>query len=348
MTPGLTPERPPDPAQELLLAEPWRFEFAQALRILLRNSNHGHTADPSDRRFDVGREPVRVGANPTMGFPASDVQSMTALPDAIASDTERWKMLVNFLGLTGPSGVLPQPYTEFIIDRTLENDHSPAEFFDIFNHRMSMLFYYAWERYRFGVTAESRPAHDLFRRILLSLIGLGTEGLTDRLEVSDDFFARYAAILAIQPRSASGLQTILADYFQVPVEIQQFAGTWYPLDDDSTTRFRADDSESERLGHGVVVSEEYWSQESMVCVRIGPLDLATFRLFLRGGPNFARLRDICRFFSRDEQVFEVQLILHKNDVPDTTLQEEGSQLGWTTWAKSQPFANHAEDVIIRL
>src|SRR5439155_1006926 len=132
-------------------------------------------------------------------------------------------------------------------------------------------------------------------------------------------------------------------YFQVPVEIQQFAGTWYPLDDDSTTRFRADDSESERLGHGVVVSEEYWSQESMVCVRIGPLDLQTFRLFLRGGPNFARLRDICRFFSRDEQVFEVQLVLHKDQVPGTafpkTAEEEGSQLGWTTWAKSedQPF-----------
>jgi type VI secretion system protein ImpH len=339
----MSPDRMPDPALELLLAEPYRFEFAQALRILLRNCDHGRTGEVSDRRFDVDREPVRVGSFATMGFPASDIQEMTAIPD-----TERWKMLVNFLGLTGASGTLPQPYTEFIIERTLEGDQSPSEFFDIFNHRMSMLFYYAWERYRFGVTAERRPAHDLFRRILLSLTGLGTEGLTDRLQVSDDFFARYAAILAIQPRSASGLQTILADYFQVPVEIQQFAGTWYPLDDDSTTRFRADGTEAERLGHGVVVSEEYWSQESMVRLRIGPLDLATFRLFLRGGPNFARLRDICRFFSRDEQVFEAQLVLHMKDVPDTSFKEEDSQLGWTTWAKSQPFAHHAEDVIIRL
>jgi type VI secretion system protein ImpH len=342
---GVTGEipKPPDPAQELLLAEPWRFEFAQALRILLRNSEHGRTGEPADRRFDVDREPVRVGANPTMGFPASDVQSLEPIPD-----TERRKMLINFLGLTGPTGVLPQPYTEFIIERTLDNDHSPAEFFDIFNHRLSMLFYYAWERYRFPVTAERLQAHDLFRRILLSLAGLGTEGLTDRMHVSDDFIARYAAILAIQPRSASGLQTILADYFQAPVEIEQFAGTWYPLDEDSTTRFRPDESEAERLGQGVVVSEEYWSQESMVCVRIGPLDLATFRLFLRGGPNFERLRDICRFFSRDEQVFEVQLILHRDEVPGASLEEQGSQLGWTTWAKSKPFSEHAEDVIIRL
>jgi type VI secretion system protein ImpH len=340
----MTAESPiPDPARELLLTEPYRFEFGQALRILLRNSLHGRRGEASDRRFDVQHEPVRIGANPTMGFPASDIQSLTPLPGG-----EQWKMVVNFLGLTGPSGVLPQPYSEFIIERVLDGDRSPAEFFDLFNHRMSMLFYYAWERYRFPVAAERRSAHNLFRRILLSLVGLGTDGLTDRMQVSDDFFARYAAILAMEPRSASGLQTILADYFQVPVEIEQFAGTWYPLDDDSTTRFRGDPSESERLGHGVVVSEEYWSQESMVCVRIGPLDLATFRLFLRGGPHFARLRDICRFFSRDEQVFEVQLILHKDEVPCTSLEAGGSQLGWTTWAKSEAFTNHAEDVVIRL
>ena len=341
----MTAEQPnhSDPARDLLFKEPWRFEFSQALRVLLRNSRHGETREPSDRRFDVQREPVRIGANPSMGFPASDIQSLTPVPGA-----DQRKMLINFLGLTGPSGVLPQPYSEFIIERIFDADRSPADFFDIFNHRMSMLFYYAWERYRFPVVSENRPSHDLFRRILLSLTGLGTEGLAERMQVSDDFFARYAAILAIQPRSASGLETILGDYFKVPVEIEQFAGTWYPLDDDSTTHFRADPSESDRLGHGVVVSEEYWSQESMVCVRIGPVNLATFRLFLRGGPYFARLRDICRFFSRDEQVFEVQLILHKDEVPGTSLEAEGSQLGWTTWAKCREFTDHAEDVVIRL
>src|SRR3954452_16532559 len=139
----VTPENPdrPDPVRDLLLAEPWRFEFPQALRVLFRNSPHGATGEASDRRFDVQREPVRVGANPTMGFPASDIQSLSPLPGS-----EQRKMLVNFLGLTGPSGVLPQPYTEFIIERTLDGDHSPGEFFDIFNHRMAMLFYYAWER----------------------------------------------------------------------------------------------------------------------------------------------------------------------------------------------------------
>jgi type VI secretion system protein ImpH len=342
-----------DAALKQLFDEPWRFEYSQAMRVLMRNSQHGTTGDPADRRFDVEREPARVGANPTMGFPASDIQSLEPI-----ADTEMRKMVVNFLGLTGPSAVLPHPYTEFIIERTMDRDQSPAAFLDIFNHRMAMLFYYAWERYRAPAVYERNPDHDLFRRMLLSFAGLGTEQITAGLSrdpatglrnLPDDFFATYAPLLAIQPRSASALETLLRDYFGVPVEVVQFVGTWYQLDEESTTRFRGDASESERMGHGVVVSEEYWSQESMVRLRIGPLKLASFRRFLRGGPDFARLGEICRFFARDEMVFEVQLILDRAEVPATTLEDEGgSQLGWTTWAKTEPFIEHAEDVIIRL
>ena len=342
-----------DRALDQLIKEPWRFEFSQAMRVLMRNSQHGSTGDFPDRRFDVEREPARVGAQATMGFPASDIHALEEIPN-----TEFRKMVITFLGLTGPSGVLPHPYTEFVIEREMENDHSPAAFFDIFNHRMAMLFYYAWERYRSPVVYERRPDHDLFRRILLSFVGLGTEHITDGLKrdpetkkphLPDGFFANYAHLLAIQPRSASTLETILRDYFGVPVEVVQFVGTWYQLDDESTTRFRGERSESERMGHGVVVSEEYWSQESMVRLRIGPLRLASFRRFLRGGPDFVRLGEICRFFAREEMVFEAQLILDRSEVPDTSLEDDGgSQLGWTTWAKTEPFTKHAEDVIIRL
>jgi type VI secretion system protein ImpH len=393
-----------DKAFDELIEQPWRFEFAQALRILLRHSAHGSTGLPADRRFDVDREPVRIGAHQSLGFPASDIQELSELPSAekgkmLASfllrnrppessqltgkprssgesepnpgaaqptpesraidtqalrqppSTSKWKMLINFLGLTGPTGVLPQYYTQFLRERSDDKDEGPAQFLDIFNHRMAMLFYYAWERYRFPVVYERRPEHDFLRQILFSLVGMGTEHLRGRGHLSDEFFAEYAALLAVQPRSASALRSILSDFFKVPVEVEQFAGTWYPLDDDSITRFSEENSDSERIGYGVVVSQEYWSQESMVRLRLGPLDLSTYRRFLRGGPDFARLREICRFFSRDEIVFEVQLILQKDQVPATELagdNPDDAQLGWTTWAKSEPFQEQAEDVVIRL
>jgi type VI secretion system protein ImpH len=299
---------------------------------------------------------VRIGAHQSLGFPASDVQSLDAT--TAAGPVEKAKMLINCFGLTGPSGVLPLAYTEFLIERAGLRDYCPAEFLDIFNHRMAMLFYYAWEKYRFTVTQESRPAQDLFTRMLLSLAGLGTEHLlrTPHLErrqfTPDEFFARYAAILAIQPRSACSLQTILEDYFDVSVEVQQFAGNWYRLDASSATSFRDETSDSERLGYGVVVGDEYWSQEFMVRLRIGPLDLESYKRFLPGAATMKLLREICRFFSRDELIFEAQLILRKDAVPDARLSiDEGpddSQLGWTTWAKSAPFEHDAESVVIRL
>jgi type VI secretion system protein ImpH len=334
-----------DPVLRELLREPWRFEFPQAMRVLLRNSDHGNTMLAADRRYDVVKEPVRIGVHQSLAFPASDVQSLTPGVDGKA------EMSINFLGLTGPSGVLPLHYTEFLMDRARDGDHSPAEFLDIFNHRMAMLFYYAWEKYRFSIARERRPDHDMFRQILLSLAGLGTEHLQRRQFTSDEFFAKYASILAIQQRSASSLETILTDYFNVPVDIQQFAGDWYLLEDDSTTRFRDDDSESERLGYGVVVGDEYWSQEFMARVRIGPLDLSTFKRFLRGGPDLLRIEEICRFFSRGELNFEIQLVLLKDEIPETRLSvDEGpddSRLGWTTWAKSQPVDEDAGNVTIR-
>jgi type VI secretion system protein ImpH len=347
-----------DPALEELFKEPWRFEFHQAMRVLLRNSDHGSTLGGADRRFDLNREPVRIGANASLAFPASDIQSL----QEVQAPGETPKMTVNFLGLTGPTGVLPLPYTEFLIEREVEGDNGPAEFLDVFNHRMALLFYFAWEKYRSPVAFEREIEHDLLRRILLSLVGLGTDYLQNRQnrqQLPNAFFVNYSALLAIQPRSASALRSILSDYFGVPVEIQQFAGTWYLLDEGSRTQFQDDESDSQRLGYGVVVSEEYWSQESMVRLRVGPLDLETYRRFLPGSRNFTLLREICRFFSRDEMVFEAQLILDKDKVPATALGEEetvaaaegaatGAQLGWTTWVKSAPFERNAEDVVIRL
>ena len=344
----------PDPALVRFKEEPWRFEFSQALRVLLRNSDHGMSARRSDRRFDLEREPVRIEANPSLGFPASDIQSFTP------NEKGKPRMRVNFLGLTGPSAVLPHPYTEFLIERDLAGDAGPAAFLDVFNHRMALLFYFAWEKYRAPVSSERRVDHDLFRQILLSLAGLGTEHLfAQRYALPPDFFVKYASLLSMQTRSAAALRGILRDYFKVKVEIEQFAGTWYALDENSQTRFRDEETDSQRVGYGVVAGDEYWSQESKVRLRIGPMKLATFRTFLPGSRNYELLMEICRFFSRDEIAFEAQLVLDKKSIPMTRLGNKkpedeaagaGPRLGFTTWAKSKnfKFKKHAKEVVIQL
>ena len=315
-------------------AEPFSFEFFQAVWLLERSQPEGarvgYFSDPS-------REAVRFGAYPSLAFPASEIQAIdwTARPPM---------MLVNFMGLTGPSGVLPHVYTELIEERDRLQDRSLREFLDIFNHRLISLFYRAWARHRFMV--EPNP----FQICLRSLIGLGTPGLQDRQTVLDDSLVYYAGLFALQPRSATALERVLEDYFHVPVEVVQFVGAWYPLGPDSTCWLEERGTGSEELGLGVVVGDAVWDQQSRARIRLGPLALDEYREFLPGCSGYRRLRDLTRFFSRGEIDFDVQLILKQADVPDWQIEEESPvQLGWTTWMKTQPvFSRNPEDTVLPL
>jgi type VI secretion system protein ImpH len=326
---------------EKLRREPFSFDFFQAVRLLERffpeRTSVGRFAHPNT-------EVARFAAHPSLAFPASQIQAMDW------PDDKPVQMTVNFMGLTGPAGVLPNVYTTLLIERLRGNDTSPRDFLDLFNHRIISLFYRAWRKYRFDVACEEGE-RDLFSRHLLSLLGLGTEGLRDRQAVSDDTLVYYAGLLAQRPRSAQALQQILADFFNVPVQIEQFAGGWYRLDPQTQCRLSEGNSESEELGFGAVVGDEVWNQQSKVRVVLGPLTLERYTEFLPGGRSWEPLQAWVRFFSNDEWDFEVKLILERQQVPACTLGVEGAsgpQLGWVSWVKSVPFSRDPDDTVLAL
>ena len=49
---------------------------------------------------------------------------------------------------------------------------------------------------------------------------------------------------------------MLADYFEVPVEIQQFTGAWYTLDESTQCAMNEKDSISTQIGAGAVVTKD--------------------------------------------------------------------------------------------
>ena len=141
-------------------------------------------------------------------------------------------MRVNFLGLVGPLGVLPIYYTELVANRLQARDYTLRDFLDIFHHRLISLFYRAWQKYRYMVPYEQGEG-DQFSQYLLDIAGLGTPGLQNRQTVTDISLLYYTGLIAQQPRSASALEQIIADYFRMPVQVEQFLGAWYRLSEDA-------------------------------------------------------------------------------------------------------------------
>lgn len=330
------------PILETFKRTPQTFEFFQVIRVLERLQPD---RKPLGYFVSPGQEVVRMGAHASMSFPASYIQ------DASWKDGEAPFLLVNFMGLTGPMGVLPHYYTVLVMDRLRVKDRVLRDFLDLFNHRLISLFYRAWEKYHYGVAYE-RGGLDPFSRNLLDLAGLGTKGLQNRLEVRDETVVFYAGLLAQKPRSAVGLEQLLSDYFHVPVKVQQFVGAWYKIDTGTQCQLEEWGYQvSRQLSIGALVGDEIFSHQSKIRLRIGPLTLGQYKDFLPDGTAYGPLRSLVRFWAGDTMEYEVQLILQRDSVPPCNLGDadgEAPRLGWLSWVKNKTQARDPDETILRL
>ncbi|HEY3928407.1 MAG TPA: type VI secretion system baseplate subunit TssG [Candidatus Koribacter sp.] len=342
-----TPGRTIDPDLEftsirkLLETEPQNFQFFQAVRLLeklLPERERVGAFVPPDR------EVVRFRAHPSMVFPASEIQSLE-------KTGELNNMTVNFMGLVGPLGMLPLYYTDMVMERSRLKDTAMRDFFDMFHHRIISLFYRAWEKYRF-TTAYEQGDPDRLSSILLDLVGLGTQGLAGRQKIPDNVLLHYSGLLSQHPRSAIALEQIIADYFEVPVTIEQFAGKWHKLDKKDQSRIADANSIGEMLDFGVVLGDEIWNQQSGVRVRIGPLPLDQYLDLLPTGKRYPELKALVAYYFNHELDFELQLVLKREDTPACDLGKEAQQqaprLGWTSWIKTAPLNRDPDEAIIPL
>ena len=322
-----------------LLSEPFRFRFFQAVRLLERQQAGRH---PVGRWGHPGREAVRFRSHASLAFPPSDIVAIEN-----GAEGRPPVMTVAFAGLTGPSGVLPHPYTELLVERGRGRDHALGEFLDLFLHRLLSFFYRAWEKYRF-VFGFERDQLDPFTRGLQALLGLGTPGLARRLAVPDQVLLFYGGLVAQRPTSAWALQAVLSDYFRVPVAAAQFQRQWFALEPGGLMHLgRANCA----LGRDARLGERLLVAQSKLRLRLGPLDLGRFLAFLPTGPALRELAELTTFLAGPELDLEAQLLLEAHHVPPCHLGDEPAVpplLGWTTWLKTRPFTAVAADTVLPL
>jgi len=330
------------PLLSMLRRDPTSFEFFQAVRILERlrpdRNEPGRFMDPSS-------EVVRFTVPASLGFPPSEIHALEV------PDQEQATMSVNFMGLTGPLGVLPYEYTLLVADRERARDHGLSNFLDIFNHRLISLFYRAWKKNHVTVCYDD-PDVDRLSEHLLDLSGQGVTAAHHGVTPLQRTLLFYVGLLAPQARGAVALERLLEDVFGVSVQVEQFIGAWYPLEPENQCPVGEEEEYSTQLGIGVVAGDEVWDQQSRVRIRLGPLSKDEYAEFLPTGSAHALLRWLVRYFSRDAFEFEVQLVLDRDAVRGLTLGAKdpaGQPLGWSTWIRTKPaFSRDPDETVFSL
>jgi len=333
--------------EEQLFNQPYRFDFFQAVRLLERLMPD---------RLPVGRvteegqvtlpesEIARFRTSVSLRFPPSQVHNLGRVREG-ESDRQP-EMEVAFMGLTGPLGVLPNHYTELLIERLRAGDRALYDFLDLFNHRLISFFYRAWEKYRFPVAYERGLGVDQFTSSLFAVIGLATRGLRGQMSLRDDHLLCYGGLIAQRPHSASAFSAIIGDYFGVPASVTQFTGQWLSLDAESVSKLG---QANNALGVSAVAGARVWDSQSKFRLKIGPIGYKQFVAFLPVGSAFKPMMELIKFLAGPEFDFDAQLALKAEEVPGTVLTTRARRrpmLSWNTWLKTREFTEDDTQVIL--
>lgn len=332
-----TPCRRADPPlEQVLFEEPYRFDFFQAVRLLGRL---GPGRAPVGRDGPYGREAVRFAAHRSLAFPAGAIHRL-GRPDGPGAPPI---MTVSFLGLTGPMGVLPHVYTELLLKQG-DDGGAVAAFLDLFNHRMASLFHRIWEKYRVeALPGEDEPDGHGPARLLFDLIGLGPAALRGRHDFPDAVLLSFAGLFAQRHRPAVALEGMLREYFDLPIEVRQFAGRWLTLDPADRSTLGTPGANN-ALGVTSVLGARIWDEQGKIRLRVGPLTLVQYLAFLPDGPSYRPLVQMSRLFVGGEFDIDVQLVLKADEVPQCRLTSsgEGPRMARDAWLLGE--AGLAEDV----
>ncbi|MYM96692.1 type VI secretion system baseplate subunit TssG [Duganella vulcania] len=340
---------------ERLFAQPYRFEYFQAVRMLeLWLKRHGAPAEGAVANY------LRFQNSTSLNFPASQLEAMQPEPREVPTDPRALahalqsaqlkyiRITPAFMGFLGSSGTLPAHYTERIAAHALyEKDEGPRAFLDTFSNRALALFYEAWRKYRLELKYQI-DGKDTFLPLLLSLAGMGNESLRRRLAddgdgVLDESLGYFATAMRQRPASAVQIAKVLSEYFDQPIRAEQFIGCWYDVPLEQQTVLGLGNAV---LGAGAMAGSRVWQRDLRLRLVVGPLDLEGYESFLPGGKAAKALKSMLTMFTGLSLEYEVQLVLRAADVQGARLEDDrvGGRLGWDSFLVTDAQTQDRADV----
>lgn len=239
----------------------------------------------------------------------------------------QYDVVVNFMGLAGTSGVLPQHYTRLIMDRNRKRDTNLADFLDLFNHRLISLFYRSWTKYRFSYQYEAhlgKREKDPFTQVVKSLAGQHQEQQHDTQLYYSGHFAR-------KNKSATNLENMLSDFLENPVKVRTFVGQWLTIKDrDRAVVGRQGVGRNHCLGQGVLLGRRSWNMQSKISIHIAAMTYSEYQELLNRSEKFSQLKKLINSYVPIH--LSVDLLFSVLDLRETERQlGKGLKLSQNLW-----------------
>jgi type VI secretion system protein ImpH len=322
---------------------PQAYELFQAMRIveLIAAEENATTNLPvpetAGRGVDLKRATMRIRSGVPLGFAAIEVASVRR-----PKGSSQIELTQTVFGLTGPSGALPHAFSELVHLSVRERNPGLRDFLDLFNNRLSGLYFEAWAKHQLAAEFERGARLELPRPIdaaLRAVVGFGLPSMLDRTAADDNTLVHYGGLLSRNARSAQAVEQLLGGATGLPIRVEQFHARWLPIAKDDRTLLPAPGRPQGsfcRLGDDMVIGERIYDIQSTVRLIVGPVGYSDFRALLPDGTSSRGFSDLAAVALGPEMSFRLSIELKPDELPSLRLEsrdhpETGSRLGWNTW-----------------
>lgn len=295
--------------KQALLEDICRFNFFKAVHLLEKGSR----GTPLGKALSPGKDPVRFRVRPGFSFPASDMQAIqNGQVDRSAEVT------VNFMGLVGPNGILPDWYNAHALEQNYNKDYAMTDFFDLFHHRLISLFYMAWKKYRLAENYHS-DNKDPISLGLSSLVGMGESEQKAAPQFDHSLRRRLIYFTGIASRivpTASTVEAIVAGATGTKACVKQFVERMIPIDAQEMSCLGSANS---TLKKDALCGGRIRDAASLFIVELGPMPWKKYLAYQSRSRNLALVRKLIRFLVGLEYDFKIRLILSGPQIPSLEL-----------------------------
>jgi len=338
------------------------YKAVEHLEYFFAKKSLGETLDPDE-------ENIRFAVRPDLGFPATDIV------DLKSSNDNQVSMEISFLGLVGPSGVLPSWYNELAIelDKKIKQtfnefkksppDETQRRKYKIFERLLKLKKIENWQTnqaddFDQGINLHSSLSDffNIFHHRLITFYYLAWRktklpGFNQQIDTQLLSFAGLNSSRMIKKLNMpSDIIKWRCGLFSrnnpsaksVEIILQGITKTNVSIKPFIERQIIIPKDELTvvgcskfKLGKNTICGKRYWDCQSLFQVIIGPMNYKQFEYYIPNGNMHLNLFKMIQTITGPEYEFEIVLLLKNEEVPDLKTGAMNLRLGYNTWLKKE-------------